>query len=88
MIREHLSLICLLALACACGGVDETAAGARAATTRPTCAEIASACHGSTDATGETCHEEAHAASTTEQQCLQMREECLALCGEGGGHEH
>ncbi len=89
--RLHLPLpsaLAVLLAAAGCGGVDSGDTEHAANAGKPTCSAIASACHGSADATGEECHEMGHAPESTEEQCVAMRDECLAICGEGGGHGH
>jgi hypothetical protein len=86
MICKRLFVPFLLGSVAACGGVDDTGSDRDALGSRPTCSAIASNCHGSIDVTGQECHVAAHAAKTTETECLAMRDECLAICGEGGAH--
>lgn len=88
MYRKCLFVAIVLGCVAACGGVDDTGSDQNAQGTRPTCSRIASVCHESVDATGQDCHEQAHLSTTTEEQCQQMQEECIGICGEGGGHAH
>jgi hypothetical protein len=47
---------------------------------RPTCDEIGETCHPSTTDAGIACHEKAEDAATTEDECVEMEEACLAEC--------
>ena len=56
-----------------------TACGEDAAA-KPTCEEIAEACHDSTTTVGMECHELTEAEETTEAECMAERDACLADC--------
>lgn len=71
-----------------CGDSD-TGGGGSGLVERPTCDEIGSTCHHSTTVLGQECHEFGHDETSTEQDCKDRYEECMAECqGSGGGHGH
>jgi hypothetical protein len=67
------SLLSLAVALMACGGDDTSSA-------KPSCDEIAAACHDFTSGPGHDCHEQAEAAATTEAMCASNKAACLAVC--------
>jgi hypothetical protein len=47
---------------------------------KPTCLELGETCHDTQTDLGQECHEFGEAASSTEEQCQEREEECLAEC--------
>ncbi len=47
---------------------------------RPTCDALGETCHDSASAAGQACHEKAEDPATTEDECIDMEEACLAEC--------
>lgn len=63
------SSLVLASLSTGCGDED-----------RPSCDEIMEACHSSTTTEGQDCHEFSEDEATTEEECVDRKADCLAIC--------
>lgn len=63
----------------ACGSPQKATGGAAATGNKPSCDELATACHGRDGVATQECHDLAHSPATNEE-CAENRTECLREC--------